>query len=302
MKGWKRTTTRKHMLFVPADKPAMYRDVIFYKPDTIMFDLEDAISFSEKNSTRILLNQMLQTIDYNTYGIEVCARVNGLDTQWFEEDVKAVINGGVNMIRLPKVESKEDIIAAIAVMEKYEKEFSKDETLIFVAIESAKGVLNANEIVQASKRVVGIALGGMDYLLDLKAEKLPDRTELLYARQHLVHVARANKIDAFDLLFSNTTDDEGFIKEFKFIKALGFTGKSVIHPNQIGLINEVYKPTSKQIEYALEMKKAFDESIKKGVGVFLFRGNMVDKPVIEKQLEIIDLAIEFGLISKGDIK
>ncbi|KAJ3632084.1 hypothetical protein Zmor_024801 [Zophobas morio] len=203
------------------------------------------------------------------------------------------------MIRLPKAETAEDVAQVVSVMEKYEKQYGADKILLFVAIESALGVLNAREIAQASDRVVGIALGGMDYLVDLKGAKLPNREELLYARQHLIHVARSLKIDAFDVVYGNTGDEEGFKKEFIFAKGLGFSGKTVVHPNQIRYINDVLRPTEAQLEFAVEMVKAFNESVKKGVGVFLFRGNMVDKPVVEKQMEVVDLAIEFGMI-KGD--
>lgn len=292
-----RTKPRKHMLFVPADKPALYRDTVFYKPDTIMFDLEDAVAFSEKDAARTLLVEVLKDIDYNASGIETCVRVNAIDTPFFEEDVKACVEAKVNMIRMPKVETVEEINSLIDLLKKLEKEYKCDyETKIFLAFESALGILNAFEIAKASPRIVGVALGGMDYLLDLKGSRLPNREELLYARQHLVHVARALKIDAFDVVFGNTNDTDGFIKEFKFIKALGFNGKSVIHPNQINYINEVYKPTPEELEYALEMKAAFEESVKNKKGVFLFRGTMVDKPVVEKQLEIIELAKEFEMV------
>ncbi|QEH61433.1 citrate lyase subunit beta [Spiroplasma chinense] len=291
-----RVKPRKHMLFVPADRPSLYRDSVFYKPDTIMFDLEDAVAYSEKDAARMLLIEILNDIDYNASGIETCVRINGLDTEFFEKDIEACIKAKANMIRLPKAETVDDVNQLVALMEKYEKENNLDYKLkIFIAFESALGILNAFEVAKASDRIVGIALGGMDYLLDLKGSRLPNREELLYARQHLVHVGRALKLDVFDVVYGNTSDDQGFINEFKFIKSLGFDGKSVIHPNQIRLINEVYKPTQEQLEYALEMKEAFEESVKLGKGVFLFKGNMVDKPVVEKQLEIIELAKEFDM-------
>ncbi|AOG60986.1 citrate lyase subunit beta / citryl-CoA lyase [Spiroplasma helicoides] len=301
MKGWKLNRSRRHMLFVPADKPAMYRDVVFYKPDTIMFDLEDAVSFSEKDSTRILLREILSDMDYNKYGMEVCVRVNGIDTDWFEKDVEACVQSNVNMIRLPKVEKVEDIEYAVKVLEKFEAQYKReDKMLLFLAFESALGILNSFEIAKASERIVGVALGGFDYILDLKGEKTEQRTELLYARQHLVHVARALKLDVFDVVYSNVNDKEGFVKEFKFVKSLGFNGKSVIHPNQIRFINEIYKPTPEQVEYALEMVRAFNKSVQEGVGVFQFRGTMVDKPVVEKQMEILEIAKQFELVKEGD--
>ncbi|ASP28340.1 citrate lyase subunit beta / citryl-CoA lyase [Spiroplasma corruscae] len=301
MKNWKINRSRRHMLFVPADKPAMYRDVVFYKPDTIMFDLEDAVSYSEKDSTRILLREILTDMDYNKYNIETCVRVNGIDTEWFEKDIEACVQSNVNMIRLPKVEKVSDIDYAVKTLETYEKKYNReDKVLLFLAFESALGILNAFEIAKSSERIQGIALGGFDYLLDLKGDKTIERTELLYARQHLVHVARALKLDVFDVVYSNVNDKDGFVKEFKFVKSLGFNGKSVIHPNQIRYINEILKPTPDQVEYALEMVKAFNKSVEDGVGVFLFRGTMVDKPVVEKQIEILKLAEDFDLVKKGD--
>ncbi|ATZ17633.1 HpcH/HpaI aldolase/citrate lyase family protein [Mesoplasma melaleucae] len=297
MSNTKVNKSRKHMLFVPADKPAMYRDVIFYKPDTVMFDLEDAVSYSEKDAARNLLVEILQDIDYSKNKIETCVRINAIDTEFFEKDVEACVKANVDLIRIPKAETKEDVLKTIETLKKYETENKLPyEIKIFLAFESAKGILNAYEISACSERIVGIALGGVDYLLDLKASKLPNREELMYARQHLVHVGRTLKLDVFDVIYPKTTDAEGFTKEFKFIKALGFSGKSVVHPNQIGLINEIVKPTQQELEFAIEMQKAFDESIKNGKGVFLFKGQMVDKPVVEKQLEIIELAREMGML------
>lgn len=288
---------RWHMLFVPSNSPSLYRDVIIYKPNTVMFDLEDAIVINEKDSARQLFFQMIKVINYKKFNIEVAVRVNDINSIWFDNDIEAAVAAGVDMIRLPKVETKEEVLKAIKIIEKYENLVkNQKQTLLFIAIESAKGVLNAFEVASSSKRIVGIALGGMDYLLDLKAEKLDERLELLYARQHLLHVARALKINVFDCVYPNVNDDEGFIKEFTFIKKLGFDGKSIIHPKQIQLINEICKPTNVEILNAINLIKAFNENLKKSIAVFQYQGQMVDKPIIEKAQEIIDLAIELNLI------
>lgn len=293
---------RRHMLFVPANSPAMYKDVIIYRPNTVMFDLEDAISYDQKDSARQLFFQMVKSIDYNHFNIEVAVRVNSLDSIWIENDIAASICAGVDMVRLPKVETNEDVFKAIDIIEKYEKYYkSKKITLLFIAIESAKGVLNSFSIAKSSERIVGIALGGMDYLLNLKANKLEQRIELLYARQHLIHVARALKINVFDCVYPNINDDEGFKKEFLFVKSLGFDGKSVIHPRQIQLINEIYQPTVEEVTNAINLIKAFNKSLKSGVGVFQYQGQMIDKPIVEKAQTIIEIAIEMNLIKAGDV-
>ncbi|MDI4567730.1 MAG: citrate lyase subunit beta [Mycoplasma sp.] len=289
---------RRHMLFLPANNPAMYKDVIIYKPDTIMFDLEDAVDPNEKDSARDLFVSMLNYIDYNKFNIETCVRINGDDTEWFLNDLEAAIQAKVNMIRLPKVDNPSQVEKVEQLLEELEQKYKLNyKTKLFIAIESALGVLNAFDICKSSSRVVGIALGGFDYLLDLNAKKIEaKRWELLYARQHLIHVASALKIDSFDVVFGNVLDQKGFEEEFKFIKALGFSGKSVIHPKQIEIIDKLTTPSKEEIEEAKLIIKEFEINSKKGIGVFKLNNKMVDRPVYIEAMRVVSLAKKLGAI------
>jgi citrate lyase subunit beta/citryl-CoA lyase len=158
------------------------------------------------------------------------------------------------------------------------------------AIESAKGVLNAKEIALSSKRLIGIALGAEDYVTDLKTFRSPDGVELLFARSMIVNAARAAGIDALDTVYSDINNEEGLIRETTLIRQLGFDGKSVINPRQIGPVHKVFTPTQKDIQKALAIMGAIREANSKGSGVIALNGKMIDKPVVERAQYVIELA------------
>lgn len=280
---------RKTMLFVPGNTPSLFKDVISYEIDTVMFDLEDSISVEEKDSARELTKNMINFFNYNQYNIEVAVRINHFDTIFYEEDLKVMVSESkTNILRLPKIETKEDVLKIISDIEKLEKQFNrKEEIKLFCALESAKGILNAYEIATSSKRVVGIALGGVDYLLNLQAVKTNSRHELLFARQMIVHAARAANIDAFDCIYSNVQDLKGLAQETQFAKELGFNGKSAIHPNQLPIINNIFTPNKKEIFESLKILHAYKEHQQSNKGVFSIEGQMIDKPVIQHAENIL---------------
>ncbi|MFW8664748.1 HpcH/HpaI aldolase/citrate lyase family protein, partial [Candidatus Phytoplasma citri] len=140
--------------------------------------------------------------------------------------------------------------------------------VIFCAIESAKGVLNALEIALSSSRVVGIALGGVDYMLNLQATKTINRHELFFARQMILHAARAADIDAIDCIYDNVSDLEGLEKEAILVKEMGFNGKSAIHPDQLPILNRVFQPSDQEIQEALKILTLYKKYRLQNQGVF----------------------------------
>lgn len=281
---------RRNMLFVPGNNPALFKDIISFKPDTVMFDLEDSIHINEKDAARGLTRRMINFFDYSKYDIEVAVRINDWNSEFYVADLEAVVNSKADMIRLPKVESKDDVLKVVADIEAIENKINRKQPItLFCAIESAKGVLNAYEIACSSERVKGIALGGVDYLFDLKATKSIDRKELFFARSMILHAARAAKIDAFDVIYGNVNDIEGLKKEAQFVKELGFSGKSAIHPSQVKIINEIFSPSEKEVTEALNILNAYKKFKKESKGVFSINGQMVDKPIIENALRILKI-------------
>lgn len=291
---------RRTMMFVPGANAAMLRDATLYGADAIMFDLEDSVSLKEKDSARILVHHALKTFNYE--GIETVVRINGLDTVG-ALDVEAMVLAGVNVIRLPKTETAQDIVDVEAVIERVEKEnnIPLGTTKMMAAIESAEGVLNAREIAKASDRLIGIALGAEDYVTNMKTRRYPDGQELFFARSMILHAARAAGIAAIDTVYSDVNNEEGFKEEVHRIKQLGFDGKSVINPRQIPLVNEIYTPTEKEIQKAKEVIWAIQEAESKGSGVISLNGKMVDKPIVERAQRVIALALAAKVITEEEL-
>ncbi len=266
-------------MFVPGANAAMLRDAPLFGADSVMFDLEDSVSLKEKDTSRALVHFALKTFDYSS--VETVVRVNGLDSCG-ALDIEAVVLAGVNVIRLPKTETAQDIVDVEAVIERVEREngIEVGRTRMMAAIESAEGVLNAREIAKASKRLIGIALGAEDYVTNMKTRRYPDGQELFFARSMILHAARAAGIAAIDTVYSDVNNTEGFQNEVRMIKQLGFDGKSVINPRQIPLVNEIYTPTKKEIDHAKQVIWAIREAESKGSGVISLNGKMVDKPIV----------------------
>jgi citrate lyase subunit beta/citryl-CoA lyase len=286
---------RRSMLFVPGNNPAVIRDVHIYKPDSVMFDLEDAIAITEKDSARLLTYNMIKKFKdyYKDLGIETVVRINSLDTEFGVKDIEAAVRAGVNVIRLPKTETAEDINAVETHIERVEKEagIPVGTTKMMAAIESPLGAFNAYQIATASKRLVGIAIGGEDYVTAMKTNRSPEGVELFTGRSLVVMAARAAGI---------VNNYLGFVLEATLIKQLGFDGKSLIHPRQVELIHRVYTPTEKEIAKALKVVRATEQAMAEGRGVFTVDGKMVDKPIIERAQHVLALAKAAGINVGGD--
>lgn len=291
---------RRTMMFVPGNNPGMMQDAFIYGPDSIMLDLEDSVTLAEKDTARLLVYNALKTIDYGN--IEMVVRINPLSTPYGRKDIEAVVKAGVDVVRMPKTETADEVREVEAEIEKVEKEIGcVGRTKIMAAIESALGVVNAYAIAKASSRMMGIALGAEDYCANLKTQRTPEGIELLLARQTIVVAARAAGIDCIDTVFSNLNDMEGFRREVELIKKLGFDGKSIINPRQIEIVNEVFTPSQKDIDKAVAIVGALHEAARRGSGVIALNGKMIDKPVVIRAQHTIDLAIAAGVLRKEDL-
>ncbi|MBU5485223.1 HpcH/HpaI aldolase/citrate lyase family protein [Clostridium sp. MSJ-11] len=295
---------RRSMLFVPGNNPGLIRDVHVYRPDSVMFDLEDSISITEKDSARFLVHNMLKKLRdyYKELNIETVVRINGLDTDFGLKDLEAVVLAQPDIIRIPKTETPQDVLEVEKHVEKIEKEAGIEigSTKIMVAIESPLGVLNAYEIATSSKRLVAMAIGGEDFVTSMKTNRSQEGFEMFTARGMIAMAARAAGISALDSVYSDVNNDEGFLREAKLIKQLGFDGKSLIHPRQIELIHSVYTPSEKEIQKAYKIVVATEEAIRENKGVFTVDGKMVDKPIIDRANHVLALAKAAGVKVGGD--
>ena len=290
-----KTRTRRSMLFVPGSNAAMLSNAFIYKADALMFDLEDSVVLREKDAARRLVYHALQHPLYND--IETIVRVNALDSEFGVADLEAVVRAGVDVVRLPKTDSAEDVIAIENEIARIERACGREvgSTGLLAAIESAQGITQAVAIAHASPRLIGIALGAEDYVRNLRTERSPEGIELLFARCSILQAARSAGIQAFDTVYSDANNDEGFLREASHIKQLGFDGKSLINPRQIELLHNLYAPTQKEVDHARLVVEAAEASAREGRGVVSLNGKMVDSPVIERARLVLSRAALSGI-------
>lgn len=286
---------RRSMLFVPGSNAAMVSNSFIYKPDSLMFDLEDSVAIAEKDTARMLVAHALQHPLYRE--IETVVRVNPLSSAYGHLDLQAVVRAGVDVVRMPKTDSADDVREMEEAIAAVERQCGREvgSTKMLAAIESAIGIINAPAIASASKRLIGIALGAEDYVRSLKTERSADGIELLYARCAILQAARAYGIMAFDTVFSDVRNEEGFLREAALIKQLGFDGKSLINPNQINLLHNLFAPTLKEFEQAQKIIAAAEDAEKRGLGVVSLNGKMIDSPIIERARLVLQRAEASGL-------
>lgn len=289
---------RRTMMFLNAQKPGLIKDPYIYKPDSIMLDLEDAVAEKEKDAARFSLYHALREINYR--GIECIVRINGLDSDLWKEDIRCAVAGGADGIRIPKTETAKDVKQVEKAVEEAENEFGVEpgKVLVMAALESAKGVLNALDICNASERLFGIALSGGDYTKDLQTRITGTGVELMGARQHMIIAARAAGVQCFDTVYTDLDDMEGFKKDVETIHLMGFDGKSVINPRQIAPVHEIYTPTQKEIVFSQKVVKEIEEKKKLGIGVFTVDGKMIDIAFYDGAKRTIELAKASGVLKE----
>jgi citrate lyase subunit beta/citryl-CoA lyase len=289
------------MMFLNAQKPGLIKDPYIYKPDSLLLDLEDAVAMNQKDAARFSLYHALQEIDY--HGCERIVRINGLDSDFWIEDIRCAVAGGCDGIRIPKTESALDVHLVEGVIEEAEEQFGrpKGSVLIMAALESARGVMRALDICDASERMFGIALSGGDYTKDLMTHITGTGIELMGARQNMIIAARAAGVQCFDTVYTNLDDMEGFKRDVETIHLMGFDGKSIINPRQIKIVHEIFTPTQKDIIFSEKVIKEIDSKKAQGIGVFTVDGKMIDIAFYDGAVRTIRLARAAG-VYKGDLE
>lgn len=291
---------RRSMMFLNCQKPGLIKDPYIYGADSIMLDLEDAVAENQKDAARYSLFHALREIDYR--GVERVVRINGLDTPHWREDIRVCVAGGADTIRIAKTERAQDVRVVEEAVTAAEEEFGTPvgRTLLMAAIESTRGVLNALEICESSERLFGIALSGGDYTKDLQTVISGTGVELAGARQNMIIAARAAGVQCFDTVFTNLDDMEGFEREVRMIKMMGFDGKSLVNPRQIEIVHKIFTPTRKEIIFAEKVVREIDEKKAQGIGVFTVDGKMIDIAFYDGAMRTLRLAKASG-VYEGDL-
>lgn len=280
---------RRSLLFIPGNNPGMLQNANLFNADGVIFDLEDAVGLDEKDSARFLVQNYLTS--FAIENIEIIVRINGLDTDFYLEDIDAIVGKKLDAIMVPKAHVY-DLQKLDTILTDYETKLKLTKKIALIPIiELAESLIEVEQIARLP-RVNGILLGAEDLTKDMEVERTPEGEEIFYARCKIAVACKAYKLDAIDTPFTNTNDEDGLLKDAQKALALGMNAKACIHPNQIVTVNEVFSPSPKAIEYALRVV----ETSKNNVGVFSLDGKMIDKPIIERSAKVIEKAKKFGLI------
>lgn len=282
-------------MFIPGNNPGMLQNAGVLGADSIILDLEDAVSFNEKDAARILVKSALQTVNF--YDSEVLVRINPLSTGFGVEDINTVARVKPDAILVPKA-TEEDIIKIDEMLFHIEAEegFENGEIKIVALIETAYGVENIHSILGKSRRIIGALLGGEDLTADLGIKRTRDGDEIRYARSKVATACRAYKIVSIDTPFADVNDMEGLRKDTLQAKSIGLTGKAAINPRQVDIIHDVFAPSELEISDAKRVISAAEDAKDKGLGVFSLDGKMVDAPIIARAKDILAKAALAGLI------
>ncbi len=286
---------RRSMLFLPGNNPNMLINGSCLGADAVIFDLEDAVAPDQKDAARILVRNTMRYMDFR--GCETIVRINSADTTFWQADLDAVLPQKPTLILLPKAGTPREVLAVDAYMTALEEKLGLPALTVGLMplIETALGVENAFAIASCCKRVQALFLGAEDFTADLQCSRTKAGREIEYARTRLIVAARAAGIEVYDTPFTDVNDDQGIAEDAALAKALGFTGKAAISPRHVEVINQVFTPTEKEIDYAYEVMDAIARAKEQGKGAVALRGKMIDAPIVTRAQRTVAMAKALGL-------
>jgi citrate lyase subunit beta/citryl-CoA lyase len=289
---------RRSLLYVPGNMPSMLQNVPLFTCDGVILDLEDAVPLNEKDAARILVKRFLES--HTRRNKEILVRINPLDSKWAYHDLKAVLPSLPDGIRLPKADTPEIVEHLDTMLTEFEEELGLEigRFRILPSIESARGVINANDIARSSERVFGLGFGAEDYTASMEIERTRGGEELFNARMTILWAAKAAGIQAIDTIFADLNDMEGLRRETELVKKLGYTGKCMVNPRQIDVIHDVFAPKQDEVEYALQVIEAIKRARTMGTGVISLGGKMIDAPVVKRAARVLRTAYAHGLVEE----
>jgi citrate lyase subunit beta/citryl-CoA lyase len=269
---------------MPGNNPGMLQSSDILGADGLIIDLEDAVAITEKDAARILVSEYLNSFETKS---DVFIRVNPLDTPFFYKDLDAIKNLDITGVVLPKASEE-----SMEALDKYLSDNNLDFKVIGL-IETAMGLEMALQILSRSKKVIGVLLGAEDLTLDLGAKRTKESEEIAYARSRIIAVSKALQIEAIDTPFTDTDDYEGLKIDALNAKDLGMTGKALISPRHVDIVNNIFAPSEKEVNYALRVVEGVKAANEKGLGAFSLDGKMVDAPIIKRALNLLKMSGDY---------
>ncbi len=298
------TRLRRAVHFVPGANEKMLNKSRALEADTLVLDLEDAVTPDNKDAARETVTDWLRQVDFGRQ--ERMVRMNPLDTPWGVADLEVTMQGRPDSYLVPKVRTRDDVLKIHTIISRMEKECGYppgEVKLVVLATETPEGLLNIKDF-GSCLRVDALSWGAEDLSAAIGARR--NRAEdgsflevFRYARIMTLLAATAAGVQPLDTVFVDIRDSAGLRQECIEGAWMGFTGKITIHPNQVDIVNEVFTPSAEEVAESQELLAAFEENQKAGKMAFSFKGQMVDVPHLTRARTILERAKQAGLAEAG---
>ncbi len=279
----------RSLLYVPADSARKLTSARNLHPDALIFDLEDGVAPDRKLEARRLIQEELKSAA--AFSAKIFIRVNRFGSPFLADDLRAAVHPQVYGIVLPKCNEAWEVDEVHKTLFGLEKQngMAQGITKLILMIETAKGVANARDLGQANSRVIALVFGAEDYCADMGIARTKTGNEVTFARSLIALAARAEGLKAIDGVFTDFKDAAGLFEETQRIKQIGFTGKTVIHPQQIDVVHSALAPSEQEIAWAEEVVSTFHKA---GGGVVVVRGKMIDEPVVMQARRVLQQSMQ----------
>ena len=282
--------SRRALLYMPGDDRRKIEKATTLGVDSICMDMEDGTAINKKAEARAVIAQALKELDFGKS--ERCIRINSIGSGFEKDDLISALESKPDSIVVPKIESAEQVKWVSDQIESYElsNKLNLGSIRLLIGVETAKGILDLKEIASSDKRLEAIIFGGEDFAASIGAVRTKSATELLYARQATVMACAANDLQALDIVFIDFKNPEGLRAEAEQGAGFGFSGKQIIHPNQVQVTQEAFTPSDSAIEYAQRIVESFESSQKEGRGAYALDGKMIDMPLLKNAQKVLERA------------
>ena len=277
----------RSLIFVPGNNPRFLEKAKNIEADIVCFDLEDSVPDDEKTKARKLIKSALKS--RKLYKSSLFVRTNSPTSGKIPSDLKEIIQNGIDGIVIPKVNNIQELKKIEKIISKLEKTKKLKPIQIIPSIESAEGVVNTFGIASFGKRISAVVFGVFDLLNDIGVEYTKESQGEKYSRGKIPVDAHAAGIVAIDAIWQDLKDSKGFQKDCKFGKSLGYSGKSIIHPDQINVVHKLFRPNKSEISWAQKVCKIYSESTKKGKGATTVDGKMIDEVHFKQAKALLEL-------------
>jgi len=288
--------SRRALLYMPGDDRRKIEKSTTLGVDCICMDMEDGTAVSKKAEARAIISQAMKELDFGTS--ERCIRINSIGSGFEKDDLASALATQPDAIVVPKIETAEQVKWVSGQIKSYElsNKLNIGSIRLLIGLETAKGVMNLKEIAEADKRLEAMIFGAEDYAASVGATRTKDGTEVLYARLAVVTACAANDLQAIDIVYIDFKDTEGLRAEAEQGAGFGFSGKQVIHPNQVQVTQEAFTPSDDAVAYARRVVESFEASQKEGKGAYALDGKMIDMPLLRNAQKVLDRAKAAGKI------